>query len=187
MSGCSVVGDPAPNRSAIFLQHLGRVMALALPVLGDGKDFRPNTYLASCGVSSSSKHVTINCTVEMAVKTDGSCISNFTPTQAKIKSYCGAASLFKDSDLTAWWASGTDRAITDACAILLCSETNEPWESMDKTRETLEVGLEFISSADALGFMRPPKNKPTVACLRRSGVRPKFGEVALATQRSRCK
>jgi hypothetical protein len=157
VSGCSVDGDPAPNRSVIFLQHLARVMALALPVLGDGKVFHPNTYLASCGVSNSSKHVTINCTVDMAEKSDGSCLSNFTPTSAQIENYRGAVSLFRNSDLTAWWANGSDRAIRDACAIHLSGETNEQWESIDQTLEALEVGDGFISSADALGFMHDPQ------------------------------
>lgn len=157
VSGCSIVGDPATNRSVLFLNHLCRLMALALPVLGDGDEFKENTYVASCGVATSSKTITTNYTVDMVEKADGSYFDNFQPTTVKIENYRGAVSLFRDADLTAWWATSSEQSVVDVCAIHTCAGQNDPWKMMESTLDLLDVGVEFISSARALGFMHNPQ------------------------------
>lgn len=157
VSNCSLAGDPAPNRSTVFLNHLCRVVALALPVLGNGKEFNTNTYIASCGASTSSKELIANYTVDMAEKADGSYLEDFEPTTVQVENYRGALSLFNDANLTAWWATSSEQAVIDVCTIHECASQQDPWEKFKSIRDAFSVGLNFISSAQALGFMHDPR------------------------------
>lgn len=156
VSNCSLTGDPAINRSATFLNHLCRLVALALPILGDGTEFKANTYVASCGIDTSLKTITTNYTVDMAEQGDGVYLSNFKPTTVQIENYRGAVSLFRDADLTAWWANSSLQSVTDVCAIHTCIGHADHWNRIETTIDSLVLGGAFISSAQALGFMHEP-------------------------------
>jgi hypothetical protein len=157
VSNCSLAGDPAPNRSTVFLNHICRVVALALPILGNGKEFNTNTYIASCGASASSKELIANYTVDMVEKTDGAYLENFEPTTVQIGNYRGAITLFKDANLTDWWATSSEQSVIDACVIHECASQHDPLSNFKSIHDLFSVGLDFISSAQALGFMHDPR------------------------------
>lgn len=150
---CSLSGDPVDDRSAPFLEHICRVVALALPVLGTGQQFHPNTYIASRGRGNASEIAEATYTVEMVEKSDGSYLGASPATTVQIANFRGADPLFKEANLVAWWRKASKEGILDACAIRACCEEAEPWEAFSIAPNSLDIGKDFISSAHRLGFM----------------------------------
>lgn len=154
VSNCSIIGDPATNRSILFSNHLCRVIALALPLLGDGKDFHNNIYIASCGSGVNYNKVEVNYVIDMVEKSDGTYLADFNQASVRIENYHNATKLFKDADLTTWWRNCTKQSVVDVCAIHASIGQNDPWQIIKATLGTFAVGVNFISSAESLGFMR---------------------------------
>ena len=157
VSDCSVYVDPAPNRHQRFLEHLCRQVALALPILGDGVEFFPNTYLTSCGEESSPACVAVNFKLDLVELGDGAIRSELGPVSVEVENYRGATSFFGNANLTAWWANASEESIKDACAIHVIIGLDDPWERMRLARDRIAIGTEFVSSAKALGFMHEAK------------------------------
>jgi hypothetical protein len=153
VSDCSLVGDPVRDRLPIFLNHVCRVIALALPVLGDGKELRPNTYIASCGKQDSAEHVSASFTVEIAEGAEGPFEFADPLISVDVPNFRGALPMFEDADFTTWWAIATEAAVLDVCAIRAGIGEADPWVKIGAVRRQLTVGDDFISSASRLGFM----------------------------------
>jgi hypothetical protein len=131
VSGCSLENDPVIGRIDAFRDYLCRVLALALPILGDGRTFAPNTYIASCGKPSDHADIRARYTVSLVEARDGSYTECLLRNDLNVGHYRGVGQLSQEADLASWWAAGTEQALT--------------------------FGSEFVSSARALGFMHDAK------------------------------
>lgn len=166
VSDCLLEGDPVANRIEAFRDYLCRVLALALPVLGDNIEFAANTYLATGGDNPKTARVVATYTVLLIERQDGSCTDSSKQYRVQIASYSGAIALFREADLAAWWTSCTEEACVEVCAIRAASDHLQSWETFELVRGKLSLGPEFISSANSCGFMhdRPKIDKLLRVC-----------------------
>lgn len=163
---CEMIVDVISERSKNITDHLCRQISLALPLLGDGKIFNANTYLASKVFKKDSPDVKVEYLLELIECTDGTCIDVNIPARIEISNFHSIDTLLKRSDLSSWWASGHENAAIDALCIAVAREGENPFEEIALLRSRFTFGKEFFPSAQKHGFMHdhPKISKLLRAC-----------------------
>ncbi|MCX7218690.1 MAG: hypothetical protein NTY70_07045 [Burkholderiales bacterium] len=157
VSNYNLIDDVVEKRTLAFQEHLCRSIALALPLLGDGDNFKANTYLASCGTNSSPEYLTVNYQIDMTELKDGTICESPQSQSVKVESYRGIISLFENADLVTWWATATNDSVLDTCSIQAGLNSESIVHTMERLRKNISIGRNFISSAKSLNFMTDHK------------------------------
>jgi hypothetical protein len=155
VSGCKVGADAIIGRSNLSIDHLCRQICLALPIVGDGKTFNKNTYLAS-NIFGKPNDVTIDYVLEMTERND-LIAEPRTSATVKIPSYRGSDSFLDEVDLAVWWKSGLEYSEIDSCCVCIVKQHTDMLERVDAIRSKLTLGTQFLHTAQALGFAHDPK------------------------------
>jgi hypothetical protein len=144
--------DPVKDRVESYGEHLSKVICLALPVLGDGKNFEDNVFLASVATDECAENLSINVQLDLIEKIDGTYDDNPLPVNADLRIYKGYSHLVLNADLVRWWMSTVEGCGVDVCMIMAGREKNDfSQDFMGKNRITF--GTKFFDSARNLGFM----------------------------------
>lgn len=152
VTSCHLTNDPVQNRDASLTNYLCRLICLALPILGDGKNFNQNSYLASSASINSAKKIKAAYEVNLLEKKDGVYETDLPPSSIDLKNYRGYKDLVLDIDILTLWAAPGMQSSIDACALTVERE-KDSFSAEVFCELNISFGSKFFDSAKPLGFL----------------------------------
>lgn len=158
LSDCFIKQDVIANRNEKFTEHICRQVYFALQILGDGKTFNANTFLASTLSKEEISQIELNYKIDaIQYRTDEVVYFDDAPLiDVKLENFLDAPTFIKKTDLIAWWASERDHAALDCCCAGVARLEVEPLARIFDIRSGFCFGDRFLSSAKEHGFMHDP-------------------------------
>lgn len=132
------------------------MLALALPVLGDGQKLGPNVSLVTR--NSNPNNIIASFQVDMIEEANGSCQQCTELKSFEIRTYVDPDAMVKQIDILDLWNS---LALYKECIALQASQGDaHPAQTYSELGATFDFGLDFVSSAKKLGFLHDSKKIP---------------------------
>jgi hypothetical protein len=153
ISDASLLPPLAGDRPTAFVDQLFRMLALALPIHGDGDKLSPNVSVAMR--SAEPPAMTVSFKIDMVEEGDGTCRECSEKKKFEVRAYVDADSMIKQTDVLELWRSSALHA--ESIAVQASRDDAQPADTYYRLRSTFHLGSDFASSAHDLGFLHDPK------------------------------
>jgi hypothetical protein len=153
ISDASFLPPLVGERPAAFEAQLFRTLALALPIHGDGDKLSPNVSVAMRSAEPPAMMASFK--IDMIEEGDGTCRECSEKKKFEVRSYVDPDSVIKQTDVLELWRSSALHA--ESIAVQASRDEAQPADTYYRLLSTFHLGVDFVASADDLGFLHDPK------------------------------